>query len=261
MPTNDPLSYIPEWRERLGRLGWWHSFELPDGSVIQGVCELDGLKRRLAQFPIPEDLTGKRVRDIGAWDGWFSFEMARRGAEGVAIDRFDNPRFHEIRDLLGLRVDYRIMEVYDVSPRTVGTFDIVLFLGVLYHLKHPLLALERVCSVTREMAMVESFVLREQDGITPELDQLKLLRYFEDDDFGGQVDNWFAPTTAAMLAMCRTAGFARAELRNRHEFGAAVACYRKWDDQQAVAPLRLLAALHAENFGINFSSAKDEYVT
>jgi tRNA (mo5U34)-methyltransferase len=257
----DPLAYIPEWRERLLRLGWWHSFELPDGTLIQGVCELDGLKKRAAQFPIPDDLAGKRVLDIGAWDGWFSFEMERRGAEVVAIDRFDNPRFREIHERLGSRVEYRVMDVYDVSPRTLGTFDIVLFLGVLYHLKHPLLGLERVCSVTRDMAMVESFALGEQHGITAEQEQMNLLRYFEDDDFGGQVDNWFAPTTAALLAMCRTAGFARVELRNRHEFGSAVACYRKWSESQVGAPVQLLAALNAENFGINLSPAKDEYVT
>jgi len=262
MPSNDPFSYIPEWRQRLLRLGWWHSFELPDGTLIQGVSDLAALKKRMAQFPIPADLTGKRVLDIGAWDGWFSFEMERRGAEVVAIDRIDNPRFREIRERLHSRVDYRQMEVYDVSPSTLGVFDIVLFLGVLYHLKHPLLALERVCSVTREMAAVESFVLGEQHGLTPDLEKSNLLRYFEDDDFGGQVDNWFAPTTAALLALCRTGGFARAEFLNRHDFGAAVACYRKWDASQiAPQPVQLLAALNAETYGINLSSVKDEYVT
>src|SRR5580700_475407 len=160
----DPLAYVREWRSRLLQGGWWHSFELPDGSRIQGVSELASQKMRIAQFPIPRDLAGKRVLDVGAWDGWFSFEMERRGAEVLAIDRFENPRFYEIRRLLGSRVEYRQLDVYEVSPRTVGYFDIVLFMGVLYHLKHPLLALERVCSVAREMAAVESFILTEQHG-------------------------------------------------------------------------------------------------
>ena len=253
-----------EWRSRLLQGGWWHSFELPDGSRIQGVSELASQKMRIAQFPIPQDLAGKRVLDVGAWDGWFSFEMERRGAEVLAIDRFENPRFYEIRSMLGSRVEYRQLDVYEVSPRTVGYFDIVLFMGVLYHLKHPLLALERVCSVAREMAAVESFVLTEQHGLTPEQEPGNLLRYFEDDDFGGQVDNWFAPTANCMMALCRTAGFARAELSNRHPYGAAVSCFRGWGSLPGAAIARapeVLAAVNQDNYGINFRSTRDEYVT
>jgi len=256
---SDPLSYVRDWRERLLQGGWWHSFELPDGTRIQGVSDLDAQKIRLAQFPIPQDLSGKRVLDIGAWDGWFSFEMERRGAEVVAIDRFDNPRFREMRARLGSRVEYRQVDVYDVSPSALGYFDVVLFLGVLYHLRHPLLALERVCSVTRDMAAVESFVLQQQHGIPAELEATNLIRFFEDDDFGGQVDNWCAPTTAALQALCRSAGFARADLLNLHEFGAAVMCYRKWDQSPTEVPL--LAVVNSETFGINFNSAREEYVT
>ena len=260
----DPLGYVREWRSRLLQGGWWHSFELPDGTRIQGVSELDSQKMRIAQFPIPQDLSGKRVLDVGAWDGWFSFEMERRGAEVLAIDRFENPRFHQIHRMLGSRVEYRQLDVYEVSPRTVGYFDIVLFMGVLYHLKHPLLGLERICSVAREMAAVESFVLTEQYGLPPAQEPVNLMRFFEDDDFGGQVDNWFAPTTACLLAMCRTAGFARAGLSNQHPYGAAVSCFRDWGDMPgpavAGAP-QLLAAVNPDTCGINFRSTKDEYVT
>jgi len=152
------------------------------------------------------------------------------------------------------------LDVYDVSPRTVGQFDIVLFMGVLYHLKHPLLALERVCAVAREMAAVESFVLGEQHGLTSAQEARNLLQFFEDDDLGGQVDNWCAPTTACLLALCRTAGFARVELSNRHSYGAAVTCYRRWERQCDVDAPRLLAAVNADDFGINFRSGADQYV-
>jgi tRNA (mo5U34)-methyltransferase len=249
----DPLSYIAAWHGEYLDKGWWHSFELPDGSRIDGVCDLDALKRRIAQFPIPTDLRGKRVLDVGAWDGWFSFEMERRGAEVLAIDRWDNPRFHEIRRLLGSRVEYREMDVYDLDPSRVGTFDIVLFLGVLYHVKHPLLALERVCSVATDMAIVESFALKEQTD-------RNLLEFFESDEFGGEFDNWFAPTPACLTALCRTAGFARAELTNVHDYGAAVTCYRKWETIRSAAGSKLMAAVHAENFGINFRAGHDDYV-
>src|SRR5258708_4834313 len=146
------FSYVPRWKRELESKGWWHSFELPDGRRIDGVCGLQVLKDRIGQFPIPADLRGARVLDIGAWDGWFSFEMERRGADVLAIDCWDNPRFHRMRAALNSRVEYRLMDVYELTPETVGRFDIVLFMGVLYHLKHPLLALERVCAIATDMA-------------------------------------------------------------------------------------------------------------
>lgn len=248
----DRFSYVQQWRGKLGDRGFWHSFELPDGSRIQGVNELEALKRRLAQFPIPQDLRGKRVLDVGAWDGWFSFEMERRGAEVVAIDRVESPKFHEIRRLLGSKVDYREMDVYELRPDRIGRFDIVVFLGVLYHVRDPLLALERVCSVSTDMAIVESLTLKDETD-------RNLLEFFEHDELGGQFDNWFVPTPKCLASMCRAAGFARVEINAVHEYGAALTCYRKWDTLDS-RECRLLAAAHAENFGVNFRADLDEYV-
>jgi tRNA (mo5U34)-methyltransferase len=246
------FSYVEQWRGNFSDRGWWHSFELPDGSRIEGVHELEGLKRRVAQFPIPQDLRGKRVLDVGAWDGWFSFEMERRGAEVVAIDRVENPKFHEIRRLLGSKVEYRELDVYELHPNRIGRFDIVLFLGVLYHVRDPLRALERVCSVATEMAVVESLALKDETD-------RNLLEFFESDELGGQFDNWFVPTPKCLRAMCRAAGFARVELNAVHDYGAALTCYRHWDTVDA-SECRLLAAAHAENFGVNFRTDLDEYV-
>src|SRR3954465_3550335 len=131
--------------ERLSKLGWYHSVELPGGSVIEGHQSLGQLRRRIRQFPIPDDLRGRRVLDIGAWDGWFSFEMERRGAEVLALDSTRNTRLLEARSLLNSRIDYHIGDICRLTWRDLGKFDIVLFLGVLYHLKHPILALENVC--------------------------------------------------------------------------------------------------------------------
>jgi tRNA (mo5U34)-methyltransferase len=183
--------------------------------------DLAGLRRRLEQFRVPPDLTAKRVLDIGAWDGWFSFEMERRGAEVTAIDCWDNPRFREIHRLLGSRVDYRVMDVYEVTPERVGRFDLVLFLGVLYHLKHPLLALERVCAVTTDIAYVESFVLQNEDR--------PVMEFYETSELGGQSDNWVAPSPSCLAAFCRTAGFARVDVNGVHDYGAALTCHRRWD--------------------------------
>src|ERR1700680_3049878 len=140
--------------DELGHLGWYHSIQLPDGSVIPGIQTIEQLRTRIAQFPIPRDLTGKRVLDIGAWDGWFSFEMEKRGARVLAIDSAEHTRFKGARELLGSRVDYQIGDICRVSAKDLGRFDIVLFFGVLYHLKHPLAALETVCDLSTDMAFV-----------------------------------------------------------------------------------------------------------
>jgi 2-polyprenyl-3-methyl-5-hydroxy-6-metoxy-1,4-benzoquinol methylase len=115
-PASGPFSHVLDFKRRLDSSGWWHSFELPDGRVIKGSSDLAGLKNRISQFPIPDDLHGKRVLDVGAWDGWFSFEMERRGAEVLAIDVRDNPNFRQIHEILSSRVDYGQMDVYDLHP-------------------------------------------------------------------------------------------------------------------------------------------------
>jgi tRNA (mo5U34)-methyltransferase len=258
------FDHVRDWKREYEVSGWWHSFELPDGSFIEGRCNLIGLQQRLANFPIPDDLTGKRVLDIGAWDGWYSFELAKRGADVLAIDCWDNPRFYEMRRRLGLesRVDYQVLDVYDLAPELVGRFDVVMFLGVLYHLKHPLLALERICSVTRDMACVDSFVLREPHQPELPFEGRLVMEFFETDEFGGQTDNWVAPSAGCLAALCRTAGFARAELVGDLQYSASFACYRKWprpEPDWGLAP-RLIDAVHHLDFGINFSTRRDDYI-
>jgi tRNA (mo5U34)-methyltransferase len=169
--------------------GWYHSLELPNGEVIQGTQSLDRLERRLSKLPIPQDLRGKRVLDIGAWDGWFSFAMERRGAEVLAVDCVEIENFRYARRKLGSRVDYQIMDVFEITPERVGRFDIVLCLGVIYHLKHPLLAIERVCDLTTDLAIVESFVADE--NLTHV--EYPWMEFYESDELGGQADNWSGP--------------------------------------------------------------------
>lgn len=259
----DPFAGVRTWREIFYSKRWWHSFELPDGTRIDGVNSMEGQKHRISQFPIPQDLRGKRVLDIGAWDGWFSFEMEKRGAEVMAVDNWDNPRFHEIHRLLGSRVDYRRMDMYDMTPERIGRFDIVLFMGVLYHLKHPLLALERVCALTTGMAAVDSFVLRNEHLGGRDVQGLPLMAFYETDEFAGQSDNWVGPSLACLLAFCRTAGFARVELQSVIAYSACVACYRHWEPPAPTAPMgpAMLDAFDNRTGGINFKSASDSYLT
>src|SRR5579863_8757881 len=260
-PPADPFAYVREWNRLREIKGWWHSFELPNGESLEGVSSLKIQKERIEAFNIPADLKGKRVLDIGTWDGWFAFEMERRGADVMAVDCWDNPRFREMHKALDSHVDYRRFDMYELTPERIGKFDIVLFMGVLYHLKHPLLALERVCALTTGFAAVESFILRDEHRPDAQVSQRTFMEFYETDELGGQTDNWCGPSLPCLSALCRTAGFARVELQNVFEFSASMACYRAWQPPGPAAPPgpELLAAYHNMNYGINFESRFDEY--
>jgi tRNA (mo5U34)-methyltransferase len=185
-------------------IDWWHQIELPDGSVTPGP---DHSAEKLAGLHLP-DLTGKTVLDVGAYDGYFSFAAERLGASRVlAVDTHVWHRpggkdgFEYARKTLQSKVEDVEVEVLDISPETVGQFDVVLFLGVLYHMRHPLLALERMASVTKELLVVETlvdmtFLRSPAAAFYPE----KLLT----DD-----TNWWGPNRAALLGMLHSVGFGR----------------------------------------------------
>jgi tRNA (mo5U34)-methyltransferase len=247
----------------FNRKGWYHSFAFADGTGIDGYISLDALRERYGRFPLPADLTGSRVLDIGAWDGWFSFEAERRGAAVTAIDCVEYDTFRQIQGRLGSKVDYRIVDLFDLAATGLGMFDYVFFLGVLYHLKHPLLGLETVCALTREIALVDSFVT---DGDTwmEHGDDLPSMEFYETDELAGRLDNWYGPSVSCLVALCRAAGFARVELLHAKGHSASVACYRKWEGVP-VGALRpspaLLGAVNHADFGINFTARRDQYIT
>jgi len=255
--AGDPTFYELVQRQvaLLSTKGWYHSIELPDGNVVQGMIGVDALKQRLAAFPIPADLTGKRVLDVGAWTGWCSFEMERRGAQVVAVDCVEFEEFREAHRMLGSHVDYRILDVDELTPESVGLFDFVLFFGVLYHLRNPLLGLEKICAITRDTAFVESFVT--DDGSAP-----CAMEFYETDELGGQIDNWFGPSVQCAAALCRSAGFARVSLEYVSDRRAGITCRRRWEpapsDPAEPAPL-LYSAVNNRTHDIQFHPGKDEY--
>jgi tRNA (mo5U34)-methyltransferase len=115
-------------------------------------------------------MTGMRVLDIGCCEGFFSFEAERRGAsEVIAIDGIPSSieRFNICKEALGSRVNGHLCSVYDLSPKTYGAFDLIMFFGVLYHLRNPLLALDRILSVCTGTLLMQSHSLQEAD---PEVD-------------------------------------------------------------------------------------------
>ena len=252
-----------DFSQELAEKGWYHSFELPDGTRIEGFNKLEWLRKRYERFPIPTDLAGKRVLDIGAWDGWFSFEAERHGAEVTAIDCVEVANFLELQKRLASRVSYRILDFYELSEAGLGVFDIVFCLGILYHLKHPLLALEIVCGLTTDTAIVESFVT-DADTWREHQDEVPTMEFYETDELGNQLDNWIGPSVNCLMAMCRAAGFARVELLHTTGMHAGVACHRQWEPIPAEANRpapELLAVANNRTLGVNFSARKEEYIS
>ena len=259
---NEPRRGMDFSRE-LAEKGWYHSFELPDGTSIEGYNKIGWLRTRYGRFPIPADLAGKRVLDIGAWDGWFSFEAERRGGAVTSIDCVEVPNFLEIQRRLASRVDYRIHDFYELPEAALGTFDFVFCLGILYHLKHPLLALEIVCAMTTDTAIVESFVI-DPDDWQDHLDDVPTMEFYETDELGNQLDNWIGPSVSCLMAMCRAAGFARVEFLHTTAMHAGVACFRKWEPLPSNAHRespQLATVANSRTFGVNFNTRKEEYVT
>ena len=129
---------------RIAAHRWFHTMDLGGGLRTVGIH--DPLTR-LPLLGLPESLAGLSVLDVGAWDGFFAFECERRGATRVvASDHFSwhgpgwgtKAGFEMAREALGSRVEDIDIDVMDLSPERIGTFDLVLFLGVLYHLRDPL---------------------------------------------------------------------------------------------------------------------------
>ena len=249
-------------QEVLDEIGLYHSFQLPDGRTLRGTISMEEQQARLAAFGLPDDLRGKTVLDIGPWDGFYTFEMERRGATVTAIDYVDLDTFRELHRAFQSKARYLRLDVYELDPQRVGTFDIVLCLGTLYHFKHPLLALEKVCSVTRDVCIVDTYVVDGEDRLKGIVPPIPYLEFYERAELGGQLDNWCGPTVSAVEAMVRAAGFAQAEVTRITDALACVVAHRKWrelppEDEPAV---ELLGLSNHANRGRSFQSSKEEYL-
>jgi len=197
---------------------------LPHGIVTPGRGDrrLEEWKKSIVFSLLPKDLRGKRVLDVGCAEGLYSFECERRGAEVVAIDNLErmkrpdekqyawvgNRGFEVAKAILGSNVKFINMDVCDIDPSEMGKFDIVLLLGVLYHLKNPMLALEKLSEVTKEQLIIESECL-----LTPF--RKPLLRYCEGDSYNQDPTCWFIPNILAIQGMLRDAGFREVKVVQR----------------------------------------------
>ncbi|HEY0418150.1 MAG TPA: TIGR04290 family methyltransferase, partial [Acetobacteraceae bacterium] len=212
-------------RQNVARLGpWFHNMDLRGVQTAPEhfLGDYPAVKWRSFADALPADLTGKTVLDIGCNGGFYSMEMKRRGAARVLGIDHDEDYLNQARfaaEVEGLDIEFRNLDVYDIGA--LGErFDIVFFIGVLYHLRHPLLALDLIWehvaadllvfqSLQRgspaEMPVREDYEFNET-GHFDEPGYPKM--HFIEHSYSHDCTNWWAPNRACAAAMLRSAGFA-----------------------------------------------------
>ncbi|HEX8137889.1 MAG TPA: DUF1698 domain-containing protein [Pyrinomonadaceae bacterium] len=228
---------------------WFHKIDLGQGLTTKTRSEAgrdDDDDHPLGTWKIigrclPGDLSGRSVLDVGCNAGFYAIEAKRRGAArvlGVDSQRHHIQQAKLVRRVLDLDIEYRRMSVYDLDPRVVGHFDLTLALGLIYHCKHPVLALERLYLVTRELLIVESAVMTEEQegrrlrsflrGLERRKERLHPLAFMENErDAKEPVYNWFYPSVDCLAALLRSVGFEEVELFDQTPEGRAVFLCRK----------------------------------
>ncbi|ACL64278.1 Methyltransferase type 11 [Anaeromyxobacter dehalogenans 2CP-1] len=203
---------------------WFHNLELNGVRTAPDhfLGDYPGLVWRAIAPALPQDLSGKSVLDVGCNAGFFSLEMKRRGADRVLGVDFDPRYLAQARlaaEVSGLEIEFRELSVYDVAG--LGErFDVVLFMGVLYHLRHPLLALDLLRAHAVGDLLVFQSMLRGSNGRFPaEADYPFEERevfdhpawpklHFVERRYAHDETNWWIPNRACAEAMLRSAGFA-----------------------------------------------------
>lgn len=212
--TNEDIS------QKLSTVSWYHRFEIVPGVFTPGKL-LSKPKETFEHFGLPSDLTGKRVLEVGTWDGPLAFECEARGAVVTAMDIQDPARtgFNVAREILGSKVSYVQGSVYDVARLLTGTFDYIFFLGVFYHLKHPVLAFEELSKLLDQggTLVFEGECLRgyweNEEGKRCDLPTLVEIAnsniplcLFYAETFKGDDSNWFIPNFSCLKGWMQAAG-------------------------------------------------------
>jgi len=228
-PRSGAAAGIEQLRQRVAAFPYWyHAIELPGGVKTPGWAPISK-----DSYRIPADLTGQRVLDVGAWDGFWTFQALQRGArEVVAIDDFSDylgrlqashrrawETFDFCRGALGYspeRAQRYDLSVYEVSEERFGRFDIVFCFGTLYHLRHPLLALDRLSAICNREIYVESAILDDYSPYRGGLGQgysggQMVAEFYPASQYGNNPTNWWVPTLHCLANMVGAAGFPAVE--------------------------------------------------
>jgi tRNA (mo5U34)-methyltransferase len=200
-------------QEEIDQIHWWHTIEFPNGRSSKGGKSRATLEAE-SEIVFKYSVTGKSVLDVGAWNGFFTVaSVQHRASRVLALDSptWNKPGPHS--GYAGFRLAKQYMapgaeelnsDVMDISVERIGQFDVVLFLGVLYHLKHPLFVLERLAQIASERIVVETH-LDAMDTSRPAAIFYPGAECFNDGS------NWWGPNVACIEAMLHIAGFRRVE--------------------------------------------------
>jgi tRNA (mo5U34)-methyltransferase len=199
-------------RESVNRFSWHHSIDFGNGIISPGNTSVEVLQKQAAIY-FRHGVDELSVIDIGCWDGFNSFEAHRRGARRVlATDHFawseecwgDRAAFELAREHVAPAVEVLDIDLPDINKTSVGPFDVALFCGVFYHLRDPLVQLERVADVCTKTIVVETH-----------LDALEIERpamiFYPDAELANDPTNWWGPNRACITAMLKDVGFAVVE--------------------------------------------------
>jgi tRNA (mo5U34)-methyltransferase len=238
------MGEVTDVRAAVDGLWWFHTIDLGNGIVTPGTPPNEVLERP-GSFP---DVRARSVLDIGTWDGKYAFRAEQAGASRVvALDHYawcvdfaernrywqaceadgllpDPDRdmeefwhaesmpgrrcFELAKEVLGSKVEPVVGDFMTIDLENLGVFDVVLYFGVLYHMREPLTALRRLRQVTGQVAAIETAAVR-----VPGYDDLSLLAFYPGNELSADYGNWFAPTQAALHGLCRAAGFRSVETR------------------------------------------------
>jgi tRNA (mo5U34)-methyltransferase len=210
---------------RVRELGqWFHNIDLRGVQTAPDhfLGDYPSVKWRRFAHAIPADLSGRTVLDIGCNGGFYAIEMKRRGADRVVAIDHDERYLAQARfaaEISNTSIEFRRMEVYDVG-HLGERFDLVLFMGVLYHLRHPLLALDLLSEHVVGDTLVFQTLMRGDPQVRPLADDYPFEEralfadpgfprlHFIEQRYAGDATNWWIPNLACAQAMLRAAGFA-----------------------------------------------------
>ncbi len=205
----------------INSLPWWHQIDFGEGVLAPGVIKSGTIRRMERAIFAFADPLGKTVLDVGCWDGAYSIAASRRGAARVlATDHCvwnegwgDRRSFELARDHLAPTVEALDIPVEEISAERLGCFDIIMFLGVFYHLRHPFAELERIAPMVRETLILES-------RMTGHFNPRPVLQ-FHPGALDGDASNWWTPNRACVRALLTDLGFT--QVRVRH----SIPCFRR----------------------------------
>ncbi len=219
-----PDHSIDEIHDTVTRLGpWFQNLDLRGVQTARGPFDQSAVRWSYIEPLVPADLSGKTVLDLGCNAGWFAVKLRERGAKVLGVDWYPQAIEQAVyaADVLGLDIEYRLQNLYQYVLQTEERFDIVLFLGVFYHLRYPLLVLDRLAEITRERLYFQTVLyepteppapLEVPNNITAAdlglLDNPDFPRlYFIEKSLRGAYNNWFICSRSAARAVLRSAGF------------------------------------------------------